>query len=96
MIELEKGNQKIPAKDKRETPAVIPLKPIVGINHRIPISHMSKIMVHIYNTGKTIHPFAIGYMINPSLQFNKVFKTQVGKFLVILFILGQWKILQIF
>ena len=38
-------------------------------------------MVYIYTTVKTIRQFAIGYMINPSLQFNKIFKTQVEKFL---------------
>ena len=38
-------------------------------------------MVHIYTTGKNIHKFEIGYMINPSLQFNKKTKTQVEKFL---------------
>ena len=36
-------------------------------------------MVHIYTTGKTIHQFEIGYMINPSLKFNKIFRTQVEK-----------------
>ena len=40
---------------------------------------MSKIMVHIYVTDKTVHQFAIGYMINPSLNINKMFKTQVEK-----------------
>ena len=36
-------------------------------------------MVHIYTTEKTIHQFVIGYMINPSLEFNKIFNTQVEK-----------------
>ena len=37
-------------------------------------------MIHIYITGKTIHQFAIGCMINPSLKFNNVFITQVETF----------------
>ena len=52
---------------------------IVGVNHRIPILHLSKRMVHIYTTGKTIHQFSIGYMINPSPQFNKIFTKKVEK-----------------
>ena len=52
---------------------------IVGVNNSLPILHPSKIMVHIYTTGKTIHKFSTGYMINPSLHFNKMFKTQVEK-----------------
>ena len=52
---------------------------IEGVNHRLPILHLSKIMVHIYTTEKTIHQFAIGYMINPYLHFNKVFREQVQK-----------------
>ena len=60
-------------------PAIITLMPIVGVNRRLPILHLSKIMVHMYTTGKNIHQFLIGYMINPSLNFNKIFKTQVEK-----------------
>ena len=60
-------------------PSVIPIMPIVGVNHCLPILHTTKRMVHIYTTGKTIHQFAIGYTINPSIKFNKIFKTQVEK-----------------
>ena len=51
--------------------------PILGVNNRQPILHMSKIMVHCYTTDETINLFAIGYMINPSLKFNNTFRTQV-------------------
>ena len=77
IIESEKDNNKVTEKDKWVLPAIIPLIPIVGVNHRLPILHMSKIMVHSYTTGKTIHQFVIGYMINPSLKFNNSFRTQV-------------------
>ena len=40
-----------PKKHKLETPANIPLIPIVGVNNCQPILHMSKIMVHCYTTG---------------------------------------------
>ena len=46
---------------------------IAGVNHRLPILHPYQIMVNIYTKGKTIHKFAIGYMNNPSLKFNKIF-----------------------
>ena len=74
MIEL--GENKF-SKIKWELPTVIPLMPTVGVNHRLPILHMSKITVHIYTTEKTVHKFAIGYTINPSLHIKKMFKTKV-------------------
>ena len=52
---------------------------ILGVNHSLPILHLSKIMLHIYTTEKTIHQFEIGCMINPSLNFNKIFRTRVEK-----------------
>ena len=53
--------------------------PILGVNHSLPILNLLRIMVHIYTTGKTIHQSEIGYMVNTSLQLNKIFKTQVEK-----------------
>ena len=53
--------------------------PIVGVNHLIPILHMSKITVYINSSEKTVHQFAISYMINPSLHIKKMLKTQVEK-----------------
>ena len=55
--------------------------PIAWVDFSLPILHMSKRMVHIYIIEKTVHQSAIGYMINPSLYFNKIFKTQVNIFL---------------
>ena len=51
--------------------------PLVGLNHRQPIFHTSKIMVQCYTIDETINPFSIGYMINPSINFNKVFRIKV-------------------
>ena len=31
-------------------------------------------MVYLYKKGEQINKFEIGYMINPSLQINKVFR----------------------
>ena len=48
--------------------------PLVGVNQRQPILYMSKRMVHCYYTDEIINQFAIGYMISPSLNGNKVFR----------------------
>ena len=64
-----------------EIPVIIQLVPIVRVNSCIPILHPTKRIVHIYTAGKTPNQFAIGYMINPSLNFNNTFRTQIGKFL---------------
>ena len=42
---------------------------------------MSKILVYLYTTDKRIIPFAIGYMVNPTLRVNKLFIEQVEKYL---------------
>ena len=70
MIELERLNFFL-SKDKCETLDVIPLMSLLGVNHRQPILHMYKIMVNYYSTQKSINQFAIGYMINPSLNCDK-------------------------
>ena len=59
--------------------------PIVGVNYCLPILHLFKIMVHIYTTEKTIHKFAIDYIVNPSLNLNNAFRTQVENSWVIIF-----------
>ena len=51
-------------------------------------------MVHIYTKGKTIHQFTISYMINPSIQFNKIFKTQVEECLGCSFYIKTMKIIK--
>ena len=52
MIEL---GEKLPGKDKLKTLDVITSMPLVGVNHRQPILHMYKRMVHCYSTDQTIH-----------------------------------------
>ena len=41
---------------------------------------MSKITVHCYYTDESIHQFSVGYMINPSLNCNKLFIVQLEKY----------------
>ena len=56
MIELEK---KVPGKYNGETLDFIPLMTLVGVNHRQPILHMSKIMFHCYSIDESINLLAI-------------------------------------
>ena len=56
---------------------VIPLLPLLGVNHCQPIFHMFKILVYLYTTDECINQFPIGYMINPTLHVNMVFREQV-------------------
>ena len=69
---IGKRKKKLPGKHKWETLDVIPLMPLVGLNHHQPILYMSKLMIHYYSTDNTMNQFEIGYMINPSLNCNKV------------------------
>ena len=63
-----------------ETLYVIPFMPLVGVNNCQPILHMSKRMIHCYSTDESINQFAIGYMINPSLNCKQLFREQVKEF----------------
>ena len=60
---------------------VIPLLPLLGVNHRQPIVHISKILVYLYTTDKHINQFKIGYMMKPTIYVNKVSREQVEKYL---------------
>ena len=79
------GNDRIRKKEKKrietkyiwETNDFIPLFPLVGINYFQPIIQMPKIMVYIFTRYEQINQFTIGYMINPSLHINKMFREQV-------------------
>ena len=42
-------------------------------------------MVHCYSTDESNNHFAIGYMINPALNCNKVSRQQVKEFLSVSF-----------
>ena len=77
---MEKEKKQLPGKDKLETLDVILLMPLVGVNHPQPLLHMSKIMFLCYSTDETINQFSIGYMTNPSLNCNKVFREKAEKF----------------
>ena len=60
-----------------ETIDVIPLLPLLGVNHRQPLLNMSKRLVYLYTTDEHINQFEIGYIINPTLHDNKVFRKKL-------------------
>ena len=43
----------------------------------MPLLHMSKSYIWIEETSQCINEFSFGYMFNPTLYTNKVFKEQV-------------------
>ena len=46
-------------------------------NFRMPLLHMPKSYIWIEETNRCINEFSIGYMMNPTLNRNRVFKYQV-------------------
>ena len=58
---------------------VIPILPLLEVNHHQPILHMPKILVYLYTTDKSMNLFAIGHMINHKLHVSKFFIEQVEK-----------------
>ena len=52
---------------------------LLGTNHHMPLSHMSKSYIWLEETKEQIGEFSIVYMINQSLNMNKSFKNQVTK-----------------
>ena len=53
---------------------------LLGVNNSQPILHMYKKTVHCYSTDESTNQFAIDYMINPSLNCDKLFIEQVEKY----------------
>ena len=50
---------------------------MLGTNNRLPLSHMAKSYIWLEETNQRINEFSIGYMMNPNLSMNKVFREQV-------------------
>ena len=57
------------------------IKYLLGTNHRLPLSHMTKSYIWLEETNQCINEFSIGYMMNPNLSINKAFKQQVKVFM---------------
>ena len=59
----------------------MPMLSLLGVNHCLPVFHVSKSFIWINETKQRINEFIIGYMINPGLNVNKAFRKQVENFM---------------
>ena len=71
MIEFGKDNKIINNQDKWNHCHNLPILPFWGVNNCLPLLHMYKKFVYDHNTEERINEFAIGYMVNPTLNVNK-------------------------
>ena len=53
------------------------LLPLLGVNNYLRILNMYNNFVCFHNKEECINEFSIGYMVNPALHVNKVFKEKV-------------------
>ena len=63
----------------------IPMLPLLGDNHLLPLLHMPKHFIWFEEAKKLINKFDIVYMTNPSLNVNKSFRYQVEKCMITTF-----------
>ena len=73
--------RKIPRKDKWGYCDDIPLLPLLGSGHHLPLFLMSKHFFISIQQQKCINQISIGYIIDPTLHVKKVFRYQVEKIL---------------
>ena len=66
-------------KEKCNQLNLMDIQPLLGNNHRLPLSHMDKSYIWFEEKNQCINEFSIGYMMNPNLSINKAFKEQVTK-----------------
>ena len=81
MIEIGENNGKIKNKDRWNYCHRMPMFPLLGANHLLPLLHMDKRFICLEETGDHISEVETGYMITPSFHVNKAFRYQVGKFM---------------
>ena len=51
-----------------------PLFTLLGVTHCLTLFHMYTNFVYFHNAEERITEIAIGYMVNPTIHVNKVFK----------------------
>ena len=78
MSKNEKENIKIKPKHLFHDINLISMLSFLGANNRLPLFHMTKSLVYIQEIDQHINQFSIGYMINPRLNTNGIFKDQVN------------------
>ena len=70
-------NKTIQTQDKWNQLNLMDIQSLLGTNHRPPLSHMAKSYIWLEETNQRINEVSIGYMMNPNLSMNKVFREQV-------------------
>ena len=70
-------NKRIENKDKWNQLNLIDIQYLLGNNHHLHLSHMTKSYIWLEETNQRINEFSIGYMMNPNFHENKVFREQV-------------------
>ena len=72
MIEVGNKNKTIKNKYIWNYCHHIPMLPLLGENHCLPLLHMAKLLTWINETKKRINEFEIGYTINRGLNVNNL------------------------
>ena len=70
-------NQTIETKEKWNQINVLSMESMLGANCRMPLLNMSESYLWIEETSQRINEFSFGYIFNPILYTNKVFRKQV-------------------
>ena len=70
-------NKTIGTKEKWNQINVLSMESMLGANCRMPLLNMSVSYIWIEKTSQRINDFSFGYMFNPTLYTNKVFREQV-------------------
>ena len=52
----------------------MPVLPLLGAIHRLPLLHTYKRLIRLEEIDECSNEFDIGYIINPSLHIDKLFK----------------------
>ena len=78
-------NNEILTKEIWETIDAIHLLLLIGVNYCQTLIHMYRILVDLYPTEKQINQFSVGYIINPLLHVNEVFREKVENVLIATF-----------
>ena len=53
------------------------IQSMLGTNYCLPLSNMAKIYIWLEEKKQLINELSIGYMMNPNLNMNKLFREQV-------------------
>ena len=70
-------NKTIETKYKWNQLNLMEIQYLLGTNNCLPLSHMAKSYICLEETNQRINELFIGYMMNPHLSMNKVFREQV-------------------